>query len=161
MAHKIYIHLDKCCGCQSCAAACYYGHHHQALLGHAEVMAQARLPLHCLHCSQPACAATCPNTAMQKRTEDGIVRRSEFMCVGCRSCAAACPFGVINHNLEKHLAPKCDLCLDLLRDHEIPRCVATCTSGALTFEEENLVTENKDKVLLSTRLQSFAVGRRR
>lgn len=161
MAKRVYLNLDKCCGCRSCAAGCFYGHHYQALLGHAEVLAQANLPLHCLHCDQPACVAACPNEAMHKREDDGIVKRSDYMCVGCKSCAAACPFGVIDNQLHKHVVPKCDLCLDRLEKGKIPRCVAACTSGALTFEEENDVAKDSSKVLLSTRLRSFAIGRRR
>ena len=161
MAKRVYLNLDKCCGCKSCASACYYGHHHQVLLGHSEVLAEANLPLHCLHCEQPACVAACPNDAMNKREEDGIVKRSEYMCVGCKSCAAACPFGVIDINLKKHVVPKCDLCIDKKGSQEGPRCVNACTSGALTFEEENEVVSDSNKVLLSTRLRSFAIGRRR
>ena len=161
MAKRVYLNLDKCCGCKSCAAACYYSHHHQALLGHSRVLEAANLPLHCLHCSQPSCAAACPNLAMQKREPDGLVLRSEYMCVGCKSCAAACPFGVINNSLKKHIVPKCNLCQEKTIPGGRPRCVAACTSGALTFEEENQVAGEKDKVLLSTRMRSFAVGRRR
>jgi Fe-S-cluster-containing dehydrogenase component len=160
MAKRIYLHLDKCCGCKSCAAACYYGHHYQTLLGHADVLENARLPLHCLHCDQPSCVAACPNQAMQKETDTGIVRRSKFMCVGCQSCAAACPFGVIDNTLNKQIVPKCNLCIDKLRVNEVPRCVQACTSGALSFEDDAEVADS-NKILLSNRLQSFALSRRR
>lgn len=161
MAKRVYLNLDLCCGCRSCAAACAYGHHIQSLLGHSKIGGQeAELPLHCLQCEQPACVEACPNEAMQKR-EDGTVQRSHFKCVGCNSCAVACPFGVIQPNLDKHLVPKCDLCIDRLDEGEIPRCVQTCTSGALSFEEvdEQVLDENKN--LVSVRMLSNFVGRRR
>jgi len=167
MAKRVYLNLDLCCGCRSCAAACTYGHHVQSLLGHSNMDVQAELPLHCLHCDQPACAAACPNEAM-KKMEDGTVLRSHFRCVGCMSCAIACPFGVIQPDLSKHIVPKCDLCMDRLteavpagRQGEIPRCVATCTSGALSFEEidEQVVDEKKN--LASVRILSNFIGRRR
>ncbi|MFA5113337.1 MAG: 4Fe-4S dicluster domain-containing protein [Candidatus Margulisiibacteriota bacterium] len=159
MAKRVYLNLDLCCGCKSCAAACAYGHHLQSLLGHAPLPAAA-LPLHCLHCDQPACAAACPNEAM-KKMEDGTVLRSQYRCVGCRSCSVACPFGVIQPDLAKHVTPKCDLCLDRLAEGEVPRCVATCTSGALSFAEVDEQIADKNKNLVSVRMLSNFIGRRR
>lgn len=135
MAKRVYLNFDLCCGCRSCAAACAYGHHLQSLLGHSRINDSAELPLHCLQCENPACAATCPNEAMRKM-EDGTVQRSQLKCVGCSSCAIACPFGVIQPELTRRIVPKCDLCLDLLALGEPPRCVQTCTSGALSFEDK-------------------------
>ena len=161
MAKRVYLNLDLCCGCRSCAAACAYGHHIQSLLGHAQVeLDEAELPLHCLHCEQPACVEACPNEAMQKQ-EDGTVLRSQFKCVGCNSCAVACPFGVIQPNLDKHIVPKCDLCIDRLEEGEVPRCVQSCTSGALTFEEVDEQVVDEDKNLASVRMLSNFIGRRR
>jgi len=159
MAKRVYLNLDLCCGCRSCAAACAYGHHLQSLLGHVPLTA-AELPLHCLHCDQPACAAACPNEAM-KKMEDGTVLRSQFRCVGCRSCTVACPFGVIQPDLSKHVTPKCDLCLDRLAEGEVPRCVATCTSGALSLAEADEQTADQQKNLVSVRLLANFIGRRR
>ena len=76
----------------------------------------------------------CPRDALY-RDESGIVRRSELLCVGCRSCALACPFGVISDEFVRHVSPKCDLCVDRVRQGKEPRCVAACASGALSFGE--------------------------
>jgi formate dehydrogenase iron-sulfur subunit len=160
MAKRVYINLDLCCGCRSCAEACRYGHRQQLLLGHGELTGVANLPLHCFHCEQPACAAACPNQAM-KKMEDGTVLRSHFKCVGCRSCSSACPFGVIQNDFSRHVAPKCDLCQDRLAEGNIPRCVATCTSGALSFEEIDDQILDKNKQLVTVRMLSNFIGRRR
>jgi Fe-S-cluster-containing dehydrogenase component len=132
----------------------------QSLLIHGKVEKDAELPLHCLHCDQPACAAACPNEAM-KKMDDGMVLRSNYKCVGCGSCAVACPFGVIQLDLTKHITPKCDLCVDRLAEGEIPRCVQTCTSGALSFEEVDEQVIDKNKNLASVRILSNVIGRRR
>jgi formate dehydrogenase iron-sulfur subunit len=170
MAKRVYLNLDLCCGCRSCAAACAYGHHLQSLLGHSRLGQTAELPLHCLHCDQPACAAACPNEAMKKTPasvetsagrDDGLVLRSHFKCVGCRSCTVACPFGVIQPDLSKQMTPKCDLCVDRLAEGEMPRCVAACTSGALSFAEVGEQIADRNKNLVSVRILSNFVGRRR
>jgi Fe-S-cluster-containing dehydrogenase component len=122
--------------------------------------AEAELPLHCLHCDQPACAAACPNEAM-KKMDDGIVLRSNFRCVGCGSCAIACPFGVIQTDLTKHIVPKCDLCIDRLSEGNIPRCVQSCTSGALSYVEVDEQVADEKKNLASVRILSNFIGRRR
>jgi len=160
MFKRVYLNLDLCCGCRSCAAACAYGHHIQSLLGHSKMGMEAELPLHCLQCEQPACEAACPNEAMKKQ-EDGTVLRSYFKCVGCSSCALACPFGVIQPDLTKHIVPKCDLCIDRLVEGENPRCVQSCTSGALSFEEVDEQVVDVKKNLASVRLLSNFIGRRR
>ena len=157
---RVYLNLDLCCGCQSCAAACTYGHFLQPLLAHTKVDSAAELPVHCFHCDQPACATACPNEAM-KTMDNGIVLRSHFKCIGCRSCTLACPFGVEHTYLVRQIVPKCDLCVDRLAEGEIPRCVQTCTSGALSFEAIDDQVGAEKKNLGSVRAISNVIGRRR
>jgi hydrogenase-4 component A len=51
------------------------------------------LPIQCRHCDEPACAAVCPVEAIASR--DDAVALNESLCIGCRLCALACPFGAI------------------------------------------------------------------
>ena len=154
MAKRVYLNLDRCCGCGSCAAACTYGHLDQTYLLHSDTKQQARLPLHCKHCEQPTCAAACPNGAMKKNENEGTVKRNVFLCIGCQSCAVACPFGVIDEELNRRIVGKCDICSDWTIEGKIPRCVSTCTSGALTFEEVDDMAMDKNKIMIGDRLAS-------
>lgn len=47
----------------------------------------------CLHCELPSCIYPCPTQATFKRPEDGIVVVDYDICIGCRYCIAACPYG--------------------------------------------------------------------
>lgn len=126
--------MDLCTGCRACAAACANGHHDQGLLKHGAVGEDALMPLHCRHCETPLCLEVCPQDAITK-DENGTIIRQNQRCIGCKSCIMACPFGVMFMYSTRHISPKCDLCHDRLDEGKDPRCVATCTSGAIIFEE--------------------------
>ena len=154
MPKRVFLDMDRCCGCGSCAAACSYGHLDQTLLLHSDIKQDAWQPLHCKHCEQPTCVSACPNGAMKKSEEDGIVRRNVFLCIGCKSCVVACPFGIVDPELNRRIIGKCDLCSDWTKEGKIPRCVSTCTSGALSFEEVDEAVNDKNKILIGDRLAS-------
>ena len=47
----------------------------------------------CFHCEEAWCVKACPTGAMKKREKDGIVHVQAALCVGCKSCITACPWG--------------------------------------------------------------------
>jgi formate dehydrogenase iron-sulfur subunit len=157
ITRRIVLDLDRCIGCRACGAACHVGHHDQTNLVPGRVDEIAILPVHCRHCEEPACAKACPRGALYQ-AESGFVRRAELLCVGCRTCSFACPFGVIPAEFVRHVSPKCDLCVDRVSEGGIPRCVASCTSGALSFVE--LAETVGQPEYVGGRIQSHAVVRR-
>jgi len=149
VTRRVLINMDRCIECGSCAAACYLTHGNMPVVGFAR-SGFALLPVICRQCKAAACVETCPAEAMV-RDENGVVRRLLFRCIGCGSCARACPFGVIpatpagvptgfrsTDRISGHQIPKCDLCEDRTADGDpaVPRCVAACPSGALIFADE-------------------------
>ena len=79
-----------------------------------------------------------------RRDADGVVRRALCLCIGCGSCARACPFGVLPVEVTRRQIAKCDLCADrTVGDDGVPRCVAACPSGALQFADERTAVEAK------------------
>lgn len=87
----------------------------------------------CNHCADPACTKACPSGAMHKRKKDGLVVVNEDVCVGCRYCEMACPYGAPQFNKEKGHMTKCDGCFDLLEQGKPPICVASCPLRAIEF----------------------------
>jgi carbon-monoxide dehydrogenase iron sulfur subunit len=140
MAKRIVLDLDLCCGCRSCEAACRVAFKGEARIRHGNIINEAYLPLACRHCEEPLCAAACPVDAIKKDEETGLVTRSAFICIGCQSCAFACPFGVIDAPLVRHISQKCNFCEDR---EQGPRCVAACSSGALQLLDDEEIEEHE------------------
>jgi hydrogenase-4 component A len=51
------------------------------------------MPVQCRHCESPNCAAVCPVNAISVQHDS--VTLNESLCIGCKLCALACPFGAI------------------------------------------------------------------
>jgi DMSO reductase family type II enzyme iron-sulfur subunit len=88
------------------------------------------LPRACNHCSEAACIAACPEHAIYKRKEDGIVVVNQDMCMGHLDCVAACPYGAIFFNPEVQKAEKCVGCFPMVEKGKAPICVGSCVGRA-------------------------------
>lgn len=108
----------------------------------------------CFHCETPWCVPACPTGAMQKRANDGIVFVEPSLCVGCKACITACPWGAPQWNPETRKAFKCDYCKDRIDRGLEPACVTGCTTAALKWvspaESTRLRRESTAKVLAET-----------
>ena len=92
----------------------------------------------CNHCSEPACTKACPTGAMHKRMSDGFVHVDQDICIGCESCARACPYDAPQIDHERGVMTKCDGCYDRVAEGRLPSCVDACPMRAMdhgTIEE--------------------------
>jgi molybdopterin-containing oxidoreductase family iron-sulfur binding subunit len=97
------IDLDRCMGCRACMEACKVENNTpQAIFWmyvfrlEEEEYPNTRIsfmPRPCMHCDNAPCVKVCPTGARYKR-DDGLVATNTDTCIGCRYCAAACPYGV-------------------------------------------------------------------
>jgi len=133
---RIVIDMDLCIGCKSCESACFISHQNHPNLVESVVESFSSLPYHCRHCEDPICVASCPKEALVKN-ENNVIERYICRCIGCKSCAISCPFGAISSTLSHYIVNKCNLCKDITVNGKEPRCVSTCSSGALKFIEIN------------------------
>ena len=86
-----------CIGCRTCEAACAETHRQQGLQAmprlHLMRNEKESAPQMCHHCEDAPCAAVCPVNAINR--VDGAVQLNESLCVSCKLCGIACPFGAI------------------------------------------------------------------
>ena len=88
------------------------------------------LPRLCNHCTQPACLEACPNSAIFKRQEDGLVLRDEDKCKGAQMCRRACPYKKIYFNKMRNVSQHCMGCFPRIEQGVAPACVRQCPGRA-------------------------------
>jgi formate dehydrogenase beta subunit len=109
------------------------------------------MKMQCMHCIDPACANACMLGAFKKR-EYGIVTYDVDLCIGCRYCQVACPYGVPKFEWSKALPRmvKCELCSDRIAAGKTPACAEVCPRGAVIYgKREDLLREAKDRLARS------------
>ena len=116
--YGMVIDLDRCTGCRACMEACKVENNSpQAIFwmyvfrfeeGEYPDTRISFMPRPCMHCDNAPCVKVCPTGARYKR-DDGLVATDTDKCIGCRYCAAACPYGVNYFNWKE---PKANYYLD-------------------------------------------------
>jgi len=97
----------------------------------------------CRHCLEPACVSACPVGAMQK-TPEGPVIYDKSICMGCRYCMMACPFGIPRYEWDSAVpyVSKCTMCYTRQKAGKIPACVEACPQQATIFgDRDELLAE--------------------
>ncbi len=145
--YGMLIDLRKCIGCHACSVACKA--EFDVPLGETRSwveyiekgvypnVGRSFLPRLCNQCSEPQCVSVCPTGATWKREEDGIVVIDPDVCIGCKYCIQACPYGARFINPDTGAADKCDFCLHRVREGLVPSCVNTCIGRARIFGDLN------------------------
>jgi Fe-S-cluster-containing dehydrogenase component len=90
----------------------------------------ASMPIFCQQCDNAPCMAAATGGAIYKRP-DGIVVIDPVKSKGQRQIVDSCPYGVIFYNEDADIPQKCTWCVQRLDKGENPRCVESCTGGAI------------------------------
>ena len=137
-----FIHNNvDCIGCRACEIACKDKNglppgprfrRVQYIEGgtYPEVFAY-KVNMSCNHCAEPACLPACPTGAIWKRKDNGVVDIDSTLCIGCRRCEAACPYGAPQWDPESETVKKCNMCIDELEAGRKPYCVMACMMRVL------------------------------
>ncbi len=145
--YGMLIDTRRCIGCHACTVACKSEFDVPLGVNRSWVeyiekgtypnAARSFLPRLCNHCSEPQCVDVCPTGATWKRDEDGVVVIDPEVCIGCKYCIQACPYGARFLNPITGAADKCDFCLHRTTQGIEPSCVNTCIGKARIFGDIN------------------------
>ena len=107
--YAMVIDLQRCAGCGACIITCKnennltdgvtWSNKITKTSGTFPNVRYDYIPTLCNHCERAPCVKTCPTRAMHK-IEGDITMHDADKCIGCKSCMAACPYGVIYFNWE-------------------------------------------------------------
>ncbi|MCW8907414.1 MAG: 4Fe-4S dicluster domain-containing protein [Sedimenticola sp.] len=133
MQRSLYIAPDKCTGCLQCEMACSYEHEGNFNPAKSRIKVftfhtEGRfVPYTCTQCDEAWCKSACPTEAISLDAATGAKMVNDGLCVGCKVCTIACPFGTINYNTATGKVTKCDLC------GGDPACAKACPTQAITY----------------------------
>ena len=147
--YAMAIDQRRCIGCHSCSVACRTWNdlpmdiiYNPVLGGVAEGtwpnVHRNYLPTLCMHCKNPECVPCCPTGASQQ-DEDGVVWVDSKICMGCKVCVNACPYGMrdTSHTVRRfdEYVRKCTFCKERreMEPGADPYCVQTCHQKARVF----------------------------
>ena len=139
------VDVNRCVGCQTCTIACKHandtvpGVQWRRVLdvetGTFPDVERVFMVVGCQHCAEPPCVPVCPTGATKQRA-DGLVTMDYDLCIGCASCAVACPYQArtivhdkefyfgketlqeeaVAHDERFGVAQKCTFCIDRVDD---------------------------------------------
>jgi len=156
---------EACWGCNACEVACKQENNppegsrwiRVRSKGVQKIDGKLKLtysPAHCYQCSRPPCKDACPVKAIDQR-QDGIVLVNPEICIGCKACIEACPFGVMQVNPITGVAEKCHLCYHRIDRGEKPACVDVCIGRCIHFGwVEEVLSRLGDKKSRASRLDA-------
>lgn len=148
--YGFHIDVSRCTGCKTCEMACrdaYYLGESASLRRVCESSGGSwfadgdawwhdvyayYVSIACNHCDDPICQQVCPSGAMRKGP-DGLVVLDSERCIGCGSCAFACPYKAPSFSRKLHSMRKCDGCRARVAKGLAPICVEACPMRALGF----------------------------
>ena len=138
------IDTTRCVNCDDCVRACASTHNNiPRFVRHGPIHDKLMVAHACMHCADPVCLADCPTGAIHRDATSGTVIIDEKNCIGCASCASACPYDNIRMEEVRnpdgafqidedgaHIlrATKCDLCSGQSGG---PACQRACPHDAL------------------------------
>ena len=135
----------RCIGCRTCEIACVMAHGNNLVLGNLTVenftprlrvikTGKVTVPIQCRQCEDAPCIKSCTAKAIVQK--DNSVQVIPGLCIGCKACLMACPYGAMDLVLtamptdghSKVEALKCDLCR---KQDGGPACIRVCPTKAL------------------------------
>lgn len=119
--------------------------YHQKNNGAFSLLEVAEFSVYCRQCKEAFCIDACPKEALEHQ-ENGMIKRYNMRCVGCKSCILACPFGTIFPEVINYVTSKCDFCLNQLEQNPDYKPACVQTAPANTFMMKEVAEDQKQNI---------------
>jgi carbon-monoxide dehydrogenase iron sulfur subunit len=132
-AKVLVINYEKCTGCRLCELVCAVTHDGISNPARSRIKVMKweseglYIPMSCQQCQDAPCMNVCPVKAISRDETLDYVKIDYNICIGCRACVSACPFGAMSYNSTDRKVFKCDLC------EGDPQCVRFCEVNAIEY----------------------------
>lgn len=142
--NKLLFDSSLCTGCRACELACSFACTGEFGPSKSRIRIVKMdeegldIPVGCDQCDDAPCVRACPVKAVTRDNATQTVLINHDICIGCKECLMACPFGAIQYDEDKRRFYKCELCSG------DPECVKWCFTGAIKYTEKvNQIVRNK------------------
>lgn len=145
MEKVLTINFEKCTGCRQCELVCSVSHEGVSNPSRSRISIVKweseglYIPMLCQQCEDAPCMAVCPVNAIYRDKSLNYVKIDYDVCIGCRACMAACPFGAMNFDVIDKKVFKCDLC------EGEPNCVRFCEVEAIEYVDAHQLSAPKKR----------------
>lgn len=145
MQKILIVDHERCTGCRLCELVCSVKNTGMSNPSRSRIhiikweMEGFELPMVCQQCESAPCMAVCPVDALSRDGDLGRVVIDYDLCIGCKLCVAACPFGGMGIDTVAKKVIKCELC-----DGD-PACVKFCQPQALQYVPASTVNLRKKR----------------
>ena len=139
---RIKCDTKKCVECHACEVSCKATHDVEPGVkwrwvksiwsGKFPDVSNYSFSIGCYHCKDAPCIEACPSEALYQKADRWVLVNSD-KCQGSQACLPVCPYDIPQFGKNGKMQ-KCDLCANTIKQGELPVCVKTCPSGALTLE---------------------------
>ena len=130
-----YVNCDdeKCVGCDICEYACSFEKEKvfnplKSRIRSVRIGQTFNTAVTCKYCIEVPCINVCPEKAIRRSTETGVITIDEEKCNGCGWCIGACEYGAVTLHPTTRKVMICDTC------GGDPKCIPFCPEGALSLK---------------------------
>ena len=163
------VDATRCINCKTCEIACKdindavvgqrIRHVHTYEGGEYPHPIVTNISMSCNHCEEPKCVTACPVGAYSKREQDGIVVHNVNLCIGCKYCTWACPYGAPQYDSNAGKIKKCNMCVELMEKGEKPVCVQACPVRAIEVVRFDEISTRSDVTIAVRNLPSQDISK--
>jgi formate dehydrogenase iron-sulfur subunit len=100
----------------------------------------------CRHCMSPGCMAVAEKEEIiQDEATGAVIFTPKTKDIDAKATLEGCPYNIPRKDEKTGALVKCTMCVDRVKDGQIPACVKSCPTGAMVFGDRDKILEACNK----------------